>query len=93
MADYLLAPTQFILDAIQPYVDITAKNKIVIRNPYIVPDHKAVESIERNKIVYYGKLSPQKGSFELLSYFKKMWDTGFTTSVAYHRRNRYSISS
>lgn len=78
MADYLLAPTQFIVDAIQPYVDITTKNKIVIRNPYIVPQHKAVHTIERNKIVYYGKLSPQKGSFELLSYFKKMWDAGFT---------------
>jgi glycosyltransferase involved in cell wall biosynthesis len=49
----------------------------VIRNPYIVPQHNAVHTIERNKIVYYGKLSPQKGSFELLSYFKKMWDTGF----------------
>lgn len=78
MADYLIAPTQFIVDAIQPYVDITTKNKIVIRNPYNVPDHKPAHSIERNKIVYYGKLSPQKGSFELLSYFKKMWDTGFT---------------
>jgi glycosyltransferase involved in cell wall biosynthesis len=78
MADWLIAPTQFIVDAIQPYVDITAKNKIVIRNPYIVPAHKAVHTIERNKIVYYGKLSPQKGSFELLAYFKKMWDTGFT---------------
>jgi glycosyltransferase involved in cell wall biosynthesis len=78
MADYLIAPTQFIVDAIQPYVDITTKNKIVIRNPYIVPAHKPVHTIERNKIVYYGKLSPQKGSFELLSYFKKMWDTGFT---------------
>jgi glycosyltransferase involved in cell wall biosynthesis len=77
MADWLIAPTQFIIDAIQPYVDITIKNKIVIRNPYIVPHHSAAHTIERNKIVYYGKLSPQKGSFELLSYFKKMWDTGF----------------
>ena len=33
--------------------------------------------IQRNKIVYYGKLSPQKGSFELLAYFKDLWEDGF----------------
>jgi glycosyltransferase involved in cell wall biosynthesis len=77
MADWLLAPTQYIIDAIQPYVDVTTSNKVVIRNPYIVPDHKPVHTIERNKIVYYGKLSPQKGSFELLAYFKTLWDSGF----------------
>ncbi|MFL5745336.1 MAG: glycosyltransferase [Niastella sp.] len=77
MADWLFAPTQFIIDAIQPYVDLTTSNKVVIRNPYIIPDHKPVNSIERNKIVYYGKLSPQKGSFELLAYFKSLWDGGF----------------
>jgi hypothetical protein len=92
MADRLIAPTEFILAAIQPYVDITSSNKVVIRNPYIVPTHKPVETIERNKIVYYGKLSPQKGSFELLSYFKSLWDNGFThplhviggTDIVYH---------
>jgi glycosyltransferase involved in cell wall biosynthesis len=77
LADSLYAPTQFIIDAIQPYVDVTTSNKVVIRNPYIVPDHQPVNAIERNKIVYYGKLSPQKGSFELLAYFKTLWDGGF----------------
>ena len=33
--------------------------------------------VQRNKIVYYGKLSPQKGSFELLAYFKDLWEEGF----------------
>jgi len=49
-------------------------------------------SIQRNKIVYYGKLSPQKGSFELLAYFKALWDSGFQhplhivggTDIVYH---------
>jgi glycosyltransferase involved in cell wall biosynthesis len=34
-------------------------------------------TIQPNKIVYYGKLSPQKGSFELLEYFQELWDEGF----------------
>lgn len=92
LADYLISPTEFLIEAIQPYVDITAKNKVVIRNPYIVPAHNPVQSIERNKIIYYGKLSPQKGSFELLAYFKNLWDNGFShplhivggTDIVYH---------
>lgn len=93
MADYLIAPTAFIAEAIQPYVDITQKNKIVIRNPYYYkPSFNKPNAIERNKIVFYGKLSPQKGSFELMSYFKKLWDNGFAhalhiiggTDIVYH---------
>jgi len=78
MADWLISPTQYLIEAIQPYVDISGKKKTVIRNPYIVPDHKPAPAIDRNKIIYYGKLSPQKGSFELLSYFKNLWNNGFT---------------
>jgi len=94
MADWLIAPTGFLIEAIEPYVSLTEKNKTVIRNPYYTTSSPAKEGdhIERNKIMYYGKLSPQKGSFELLSYFKKMWDNGFAhplhivggTDIVYH---------
>jgi glycosyltransferase involved in cell wall biosynthesis len=92
MADWLIAPTAYIAEAIQPYVDITGKNKIVIRNPYYTTSNTTPDIIERNKIVFYGKLSPQKGSFELFAYFKKLWDNGFVhplhiiggTDIVYH---------
>lgn len=53
---------------------------------------EAPAKFQRNKIVYYGKLSPQKGSFELLAYFKELWDSGFQhplhivggTDIVYH---------
>ncbi len=57
------------------------------------PENKELAgNFQRNKIVYYGKLSPQKGSFELLAYFKKLWDNGFQhplhivggTDIVYH---------
>jgi len=38
-------------------------------------------AIRPNKIVYYGKLSPQKGSFELLDYFQELWDEGFAHAL------------
>ena len=94
MADWLISPTAFLVDAIEPYVSLTEKNKTVIRNPYYtsVESDMKEPSVERNKIIYYGKLSPQKGSFELMLYFRKMWDNGFThplhivggTDIVYH---------
>lgn len=52
----------------------------------------APAAIQRNKIVYYGKLSPQKGTFELLKYFAALWNEGFPhplyiiggTDIVYH---------
>jgi glycosyltransferase involved in cell wall biosynthesis len=41
------------------------------------PEPGGWTTIKPNKIVYYGKLSPQKGSFELLEYFQGLWDEGF----------------
>lgn len=92
MADWLLSPTGFLIEAIEPYLDITDKNKVVFRNPYYTTPAPTPLTISRNKIVFYGKLSPQKGSFELMAYFKKMWDAGFKhplhiiggTDIVYH---------
>jgi glycosyltransferase involved in cell wall biosynthesis len=92
MADWLLSPTGFLIEAIQPYLNITDKKKIVFRNPYYNTPTPTPLTISRNKIVFYGKLSPQKGSFELMVYFKKMWDAGFKhplhiiggTDIVYH---------
>ena len=48
----------------------------VIANPYNTSDYLPT-SFTRNKIVYYGKLSPQKGSFELLAFLRRLWEAGF----------------
>lgn len=77
MADYLLSPTSYLIDAIEPYVSLTNKKKTVIRNPYYIKQTGAPPDIDRNKIVFFGKLSPQKGSFEMMAYFKKLWDADF----------------
>ncbi len=80
MADHLISPTHFLVDAIRPYVPISEDQVDVVRNPfYGIREQTSVPV--RNNIVYYGKLSPQKGSFELLAYFKELWDEGFPHSL------------
>jgi len=92
MADHLISPTAYLMEAIEPYVTLAGKKKTVQRNPYTPPPQRPTQPVSRNKIVFFGKLSPQKGSFELMAYFKKLWDAGFAhplhivggTDIVYH---------
>jgi glycosyltransferase involved in cell wall biosynthesis len=99
-ADLLISPTAFLIDEIQKYTDIRHREVWVLPNPFRAdaPGKKLADApgkipaFTRNKMVYYGKLSPQKGSFELLRYFKALWDEGMEhplhvvggTDIVYH---------
>ena len=91
-ADLLISPTRFLVEEISNYIDISCKPVHILANPYTPPELPTPSRFTRNKIVYYGKLSPQKGSFELLKYFKDLWDEGFPhplciiggTDIVYH---------
>lgn len=76
-ADSLISPTRFLTEEISQHIDISDKHLTIIPNPYQDADIQGIPAFQRNKIVYYGKLSPQKGSLELLEYMKELWDEGF----------------
>jgi glycosyltransferase involved in cell wall biosynthesis len=90
-ADGLISPTAFLPEAIQPFMDLSSKTIHILPNPY---EEEPVPNtgFERNKIVFYGKLSRQKGAFALLQYFETLWTEGFTyclellggTDIVYH---------
>lgn len=75
-ADLLISPTQFMLEEVSRFTDINHKTAIVVPNPFSPPLHISPKG-RSEKIIYYGKLSPQKGSFELLRYFNEMYEEGF----------------
>ncbi len=95
MADHLISPTRYLADTIGKSIPLGSAAVSVIRNPFRAKEIKPAPAI-RNKIIYYGKLSPQKGSFELLRYFKDLWDKGFPhslhiiggTDIVYHPEGR-----
>lgn len=77
-ADWIIAPSQYIVEEIKKHASINEAKISVIHNPYRSPDSiNPDQKISRNKIVFFGKLSPQKGVFELFSYMKDLWDKGF----------------
>ena len=75
-ADHLISPSRFLPEALEKYVDLSSKQINIIPNPYEDDELERKADIQRNKIVFFGKLSPQKGVFELLDYFKQIWDEG-----------------
>ena len=78
-ADLVIAPSRYMIDEIKKYTRLAwnTGRLAVIRNPFVVPDAPTYKKITPNRIVFFGKLSPQKGVFEMFAYFRDMWDKGF----------------
>lgn len=90
-ADMVVSPSKFLVAEVGRHMDYGPRTPVVLRYPYEpcgradgkasgvgeAGDAGGMAAVKRNKIVYYGKLSPQKGSFELLEYFRDLWEGGF----------------
>ena len=92
-ADHLISPSAFLKTTIEDILKVTLPPTTVIPNPYTLPPFTEMKAtVKKGKIVYYGKLSVQKGSFALLEYFKELWDEGLEyqlhivggTDIVYH---------
>jgi len=76
-ADWIISPSAYMIGEIRLHFDLEQSKVSVLRNPYAFPEVSGQAPIQRNKIVFYGKLSPQKGVFEMFEYFRELWDNGF----------------
>ena len=76
-ADMLISPSQYLVEEIKSRVDISDKEIHIVKNPFNIDNKIERVNIIKNKIVFFGKLTPQKGCLELLNYFKLLWDKGF----------------
>ncbi len=83
MADLVISPSNYLIDQLKQRMDISDKNIIQVFNPFNNEwsDGK-IPKYTDGDIVFFGKLTPQKGCLEMLSYLKQMWDNGFTKSLS-----------
>src|SRR5215203_791991 len=79
-ADLLLSPSQFILDELNKRFELNNKEVEIVPNPFQVKGVTAGGNTSQtaDQIVFYGKLTVQKGAFKLLQYFKELWEEGFS---------------
>lgn len=76
-ADLLISPSQYLIDQLKDRVKIDDRKIHVLKNPYATPLPGKPRQVQENKIMFFGKLIPQKGCLELLKYFKELWADGF----------------
>lgn len=82
MADLVISPSNYIIEELKSDLRIGAKKPIQIFNPFRVDRNSDVLSFVKDDIVFFGKLTPQKGCLEMLSYLTRMWDNGFKKSIS-----------
>lgn len=95
-ADILISPSEYFTQEAKKRMHWDDINCNIIPNPIPVVECKTDYFYMKNQIVCFGKLSPLKGTFELLQYFKELWDGGFShplyivggTDQFFHPENR-----
>jgi glycosyltransferase involved in cell wall biosynthesis len=83
MADLVVSPSHYLIAELTPRMNLLEKNPVRIFNPYQnewtsgeIPEYEYFD------LVFFGKLTPQKGGLEMLSYLKGMWDNGFDKTIS-----------
>lgn len=79
-ANLVITPSNLLLSEVKKRFNLNNANIVTIANPYKSEITQIQETAGLDKpgqIVFYGKLSAQKGTFKLLSYFKTLWQQGF----------------
>lgn len=83
MADIVLSPSNYILQELEQKMNMGSKHAVRVFNPYLNEwSNGLIPEFEQNDIVFFGKLTPQKGALEMLSYMAKMWDSGFQVALS-----------
>jgi glycosyltransferase involved in cell wall biosynthesis len=83
-ADLLISPSQFMLNELKKRFELDNSNVIIIPNPSAVKETNIDDPVlqsHNGEIVFYGKLTVQKGGLYLMKYFKELWDNGFSRSL------------
>lgn len=78
-ADHVISPSQYMIDELRRNNYRITDGLSVVPNPYqpIYARAEKKDTTQEEEIIFYGKLTAQKGVFELLQYFSGMWNTGF----------------
>lgn len=84
-ADMLISPSNYLVKELKERFTITNKNIHILVNPYEIESIQSNSQLTNNQLLnnsltFYGKLSPQKGTFKILEQFKALWDKGFKES-------------
>jgi glycosyltransferase involved in cell wall biosynthesis len=76
-ADQVISPSHYILRELKGHFELKQPHVEVVPNPFDSTGDLQQENTSGDEIVFYGKLTVQKGAFKLLAYFEQLWNKGF----------------
>ncbi len=74
-ADLLISPSAYLVKELKQRMFLEDETIHVLPNPYKNKQQAIAKA--GNKLVFFGKLIPQKGCLELIDYFSHLWKKGF----------------
>ncbi|MEW6108505.1 MAG: glycosyltransferase [Nitrospirota bacterium] len=82
-ADVVISPSQFLLTEVEKRFNCSHSNFYIVPNPYELKERREEDqvTVKQEDIIFFGKLSAQKGTFHLLRYFKELWENGFSEAL------------
>jgi len=80
-ADLVISPSRYLVNELKSRMKLDDIPVHVIKNPYQINREFSITEIKKYKIVFFGKLTPQKGCLEIINYFKRLWDEDFKYSL------------
>ncbi len=80
-ADMRISPSSYLVKEVAARMELDDKPVHILNNPYRLPEQNAVLKPTGKKVVFFGKLTPQKGCLELLDYFRSLWKEGHTETL------------
>jgi glycosyltransferase involved in cell wall biosynthesis len=76
-ADLLISPSQYLVNELKSRMKLDDLEISVLPNPYFFKTLPLNRHKKKEKLVFFGKLTLQKGTLELIRYFQELWDGGF----------------
>lgn len=81
-ADIFISPSHYLAESNSNEIGDKFSEYNFIPNPYYTSDQKALPGkVEKGDIVFFGKLTYQKGGLELIKFMVDLWDEGFPYSL------------
>lgn len=80
-ADAVISPSKYLVEELRSRMKLDDIFIHIIKNPYNIDWELPPRTILKNKIVFFGKLTPQKGCLNVIQYFQQMWKEGYSESL------------
>jgi glycosyltransferase involved in cell wall biosynthesis len=80
-ADLIISPSKYLVDQLADRIKTDDLTIHILKNPYKPVEKWEKKEITKKNVIFFGKLTPQKGCLLLISYFKQLWSEGFECSL------------